>query len=59
MVWRRLLKIEQVAERLGVCRESVWRYIRKGKLKAIKLSPRNFRVDEKDLNRFLKKYKTK
>jgi len=54
----RLLKIEQVAERLGVCRESVWRYIRKGKLKAIKLSARNFRVAEKDLNYFLKKYKT-
>ena len=55
----RLLKISKVAEALGVCRESVWRYIRKGKLKAIKLSARNFRVEEKDLKRFLKKHKTK
>jgi len=55
----RLLKISKVAEVLGVCRESVWRYIRKGKLKAIKLSARNFRIEEKDLKRFLKKHKTK
>jgi len=55
----KLLTPQQVAKRLGVCRESVWRYIRKGKLKAIKLTPRNFRIVEKDLNQFLKKHKTK
>jgi len=55
----KLLTPQQVAKRLGVCRESVWRYIRKGKLKAIKLSARNFRIEEKDLKRFLKKHKTK
>jgi len=54
----KLLTPQQVAKRLGVCRESVWRYIRKGKLKAIKLTPRNFRIDEKDLNQFLKRHKT-
>ena len=55
----KLLTIKQVAERLGVCRASVWRYIRKGKLKAIKYTARNFRISEKDLNQFLKKHKTK
>lgn len=55
----KLLTPQQVAKRLGVCRESVWRYIRKGKLKAIKYTERNFRIDEKDLIQFLKKHKTK
>jgi len=55
----KLLTPKQVAERLGVCRESVWRYIRKGKLKAIKYTARNFRITEKDLNDFLKRHKTK
>ena len=55
----KLLTTEQVAEKLGVCQASVWRYIRKKKLKAIKLSARNFRIEEKDLNQFIKKHKTK
>jgi len=55
----KLLTPKQAAERLGVCRASVWRYIRKGKLKAIKYTARNFRITEKDLNQFLKKRKTK
>jgi excisionase family DNA binding protein len=55
----KLLTPKQVAERLGVCRASVWRYIRKGKLKAIKYTARNFRITEKDLNQFLKKHRTK
>jgi len=55
----KLLTSEQVAKQLGVCKESVWRYIRKGKLKAIKFTARNFRISEKDLNQFIKKHKTK
>ena len=55
----KLLKVDIVAKRLGVCRDSVWRYIRMGKLPAIKLSVRNFRIEEKDLNQFIKKHKTK
>ena len=55
----KLLNTKQVAEQLGVCRKSVWRYIKKGKLKAIKLTSHNFRIEEKDLNQFIKKHKTK
>jgi excisionase family DNA binding protein len=55
----KLLTPKQVAERLGVCRASVWRYIRKGKLKAIKYTARNFRIEELELKKFLKKHKTK
>ena len=55
----KLLTPKQVAKQLGVSEFTVWRYIKAGKLKAIKLTARNFRIDEKDLNQFLKKHKTK
>ena len=55
----KLLTPLEASKRLGVCRDTVWRYIRKRKLKAIKYTARNFRIEEKDLKRFLKKYKTK
>jgi len=55
----KLLTPLETSKRLGVCRDTVWRYIRKGKLKVIKYTARNFRITEKDLNQFLKKHKTK
>ena len=48
---------KKVAEKLGVSEMTIYRYIKAGKLKAIKLSERNFRIDEKDLSSFLKEYK--
>ncbi len=54
-----LLTPAQVAKRLSVSIFTVYRWIKAGKLKAIKFTPRVFRIDEKDLNQFLKKYKTK
>jgi len=55
----KLLTPKQVANKLGVSEFTIWRYINAGKLKAIKLTKRNFRIEEKDLNQFLKKHKTK
>ncbi len=55
----KLLTVQQVAKQLGVCRDSVWRYIRAKKLKAIKYTARNFRIEEKDLKNFIKKHKVK
>ena len=55
----KLLTSKQVANKLGVSEYTIWRYIKTGKLKAIKLTKRNFRIEEKDLIQFLKKYKTK
>ena len=46
---------KEITEMLGVCRDTVWRYIRSGKLKAIKLTERNFRIEKKELERFLNK----
>ena len=55
----KLLTSKQVANKLGVSEYTIWRYIKAKKLKAIKLTERNFRIEEKDLIQFLKKYKTK
>ncbi len=55
----KLLTPKQVANKLGVSEFTVWRYIKAGKLKAIKYTARNFRIVEKDLIQFLKKCKTK
>lgn len=50
---------EQVSKKLDVSIFTVYRYIKSGKLKAIKYSARNFRIDSKDLDDFLKRHKTK
>ncbi|PIR02015.1 MAG: AlpA family transcriptional regulator [Candidatus Nealsonbacteria bacterium CG11_big_fil_rev_8_21_14_0_20_35_11] len=55
----KLLTPKQVANKLGVSEFTIWRYIKAKKLKAIKLTERNFRIEEKDLIQFLKKHKTK
>ena len=56
---RQLLTPEKIAEKLNVSIFTVYRWIKAGKLKTIKLTKRNFRIEEKDLNRFIKKHKTK
>jgi|TARA_Y100000031_G_scaffold113820_1_gene125765 excisionase family DNA binding protein len=48
---------QEIADLLGVSRFSIWRYIRSGKLKAIKLTERNFRIEKKELDKFLKQSK--
>jgi len=54
-----LLTCEQTAKKLGVSIFTVYRYIKAGKLKAVKYTERNFRITKKDLLQFLKKHKTK
>jgi len=57
---KQLLTPKQTAKRLGLKSEwTIYRYIKSGKLKAIKLSARNFRIEEKDLKQFIKKHRTK
>jgi len=46
---------KEIAVMLDVCLETIWRYIRSGKLKAIKLTERNFRIEKKELEKFLNK----
>lgn len=57
---KQLLTPKQVANKLGLKSEwTIYRYIKAGKLKAIKLTARNFRIEEKNLNQFIKKHTTK
>jgi len=54
-----LMTPEAVSKKLKVSVFTVYRWIKAGKLRAIKLTPRVFRIDQKDLNQFIKKHKTK
>ncbi|MDP2966852.1 MAG: helix-turn-helix domain-containing protein [bacterium] len=55
----KFLTPKQVANKLGVSEYTIWRYIKAGKIKAIKYTARNFRITEKDLQDFIKKHETK
>ena len=46
-----------IARKMNVSVFTVYRWIKSKKLKAIRLTARNFRIDEKDLNDFIKKHK--
>jgi len=49
-----LLTSEETAKRLRISRECLWHKCRKGEMPHIKLSARNFRFREADLERWLK-----
>jgi len=53
-----LLTIEQVAERLQLHPDTIRRYVREKKLKAIQLSKTNLRVRRSELDRFLRERET-
>ncbi len=44
---------QEVAERLGVSKETVLRLLRSGKLPAVKLGWRTWRIKRDDLDRFM------
>ena len=53
-----LLTIIQIAEILKVSKITVYRYIRAGKLVAIKAG-RDFRIKQSDFDKFLERHKNK
>ena len=52
-----LLTPEHISKKLKVSVFTVYRWIKSEKLKAVKLTPRLFRIEEKDLKDFIKKHK--
>lgn len=52
MAEEKLLRVDQVARRLGVKERQVRRLIEQGKLEAIRLSERGIRIPESALNKF-------
>ena len=49
----RLLRPAEVADQLGATKQTIWGWCRSGKLPHIRLSSRNFRIRQSDLNNFL------
>ncbi len=54
-----LLTTQEAAERLRLRRETILEYIKMGKIKAIQFNKRIYRIQEKDLDRFIKKCQKK
>lgn len=50
------MTIKEVAEKLRLSTRTVYRLIEAGKLKAIKISRKAYRISEKELIRFLEKH---
>ena len=55
----KLLTIPEVSKLLRISERTTYRLIEAGKLKAIKISRKATRIEEKDLNNFIKRHKTK
>ena len=55
----KLLTIKEISKLLRLSERTIYRLIEAGKLKTIKFSRKATRIDEKDLNQFIKKHKTK
>ena len=53
-----LLTVEQVASELQLHPDTVRRYIRENKLRAVRLSARDLRVRRSELDRFLRERET-
>lgn len=50
---------EELAQMLKIKQETVRRYVRTGKLRAVKLGGKFIRIDHKDFEAFIEKLKTK
>ena len=50
--------VEELARKLRVSNMTIYRYIKRGKVKAYKIG-KEFRIDEQEFNKFLDKVKTK
>ncbi len=55
---KRFLKAKEVAELLQLNILTVYEYIRSGKLKAVMFG-RNYRIEGKDLEKFIREHKVK
>lgn len=55
---KRFLKVKKVAELLELNILTVYGYIRQDKLQAVKFG-RSYRIEEKDLEKFIKEHKVK
>lgn len=55
---KRLLKIDDVCELLGVCSRTVWKMTRDGRLKSVTLGSKTVRFREEDVQQFVDEWTT-
>ncbi len=53
-----LITIRQAAERLSVSTKTIYRRIKDGSLPVVKISEKDYRIDERDLEAFIQRLKT-
>lgn len=53
-----LITIRQAAERLSVSTKTIYRRIKDGSLPVVKISEKDYRIDERDLDAFIQRLKT-
>jgi excisionase family DNA binding protein len=58
MVDESLLTLQEAADKLGISKVTLWRWIKDGKLTAVKLSRRIVYVRKDEIDRFLKTSET-
>ena len=51
----RLITLEQAAVRLGLSAQTVWRWVARGRLPAVRLGPRCLRVRQEDIDEFVRR----
>ena len=49
----KVLTLDEVAEKLKICKRTAWRYYKRGDLKGIKLDG-GIRIPEEEFNKFIK-----
>jgi excisionase family DNA binding protein len=49
-----LLPLAEVRERLNISKATLWRWVKDGKLKTVKLSERKVYIRREELDRFIK-----
>jgi excisionase family DNA binding protein len=57
MKQKEFLKVKEIADLLDLSILTIYEYIKKGEFQAIKFG-RNYRIERKELNKFLKKHST-
>lgn len=53
-----MLDVKTVAERLGLCKMTVYRLIHAGRIPAVQVG-RSYRIEEKDFQAYLRKVRTR
>lgn len=57
MKQKQYLKVKEIADILGLSILTIYEYIKRGEVQAIKLG-RNYRVERREFNKFLKRHST-